>query len=160
LNHNGERTHCIHGHEFTKENTYLDPKGHQRACRTCKVAYQKARHIANREKRNAISAQWQRDNPERTRERCRRWTWKQSGWTPEQVYKALTEQNNQCAICKNKVSLEHQGKGRRNRAQADHKHTQPPVPRAVLCSNCNLGLGNFMDSPRLLRVAAEYLEKY
>jgi hypothetical protein len=30
---NAEKTHCRHGHEFTKENTYK--YGNQRQCRTC-----------------------------------------------------------------------------------------------------------------------------
>lgn len=29
------RTHCKHGHEFTPENTYVNPKTGQRFCRTC-----------------------------------------------------------------------------------------------------------------------------
>jgi len=28
------QTHCVHGHEFTAENTYVDRRG-QRRCRTC-----------------------------------------------------------------------------------------------------------------------------
>lgn len=31
---NGRKTHCIHGHEFTPENTYVKPNGH-RQCRRC-----------------------------------------------------------------------------------------------------------------------------
>lgn len=31
---NARKTHCIHGHEFTDENTYIDPRG-WRACRAC-----------------------------------------------------------------------------------------------------------------------------
>lgn len=31
---NASKTHCIHGHKFTAENTYIDPRGY-RACRTC-----------------------------------------------------------------------------------------------------------------------------
>lgn len=31
----GEKTECIHGHEFTEENTYVDPSGRRR-CRTCR----------------------------------------------------------------------------------------------------------------------------
>lgn len=31
------QTHCIHGHEFTPENTYVTKKGH-RVCRTCRDA--------------------------------------------------------------------------------------------------------------------------
>lgn len=31
------RTHCIHGHEFTPENTYLDRRG-KRGCRECRAA--------------------------------------------------------------------------------------------------------------------------
>jgi hypothetical protein len=30
------QTHCIHGHEFTPENTYIGPTKGDRQCRTCK----------------------------------------------------------------------------------------------------------------------------
>ena len=32
--HNAAKTHCPHGHEYTEENTYIDPKGSRR-CREC-----------------------------------------------------------------------------------------------------------------------------
>lgn len=43
------KTHCPHGHEYTPENTYLQPGRSgfgttKRYCRTCKLARQKARY--------------------------------------------------------------------------------------------------------------------
>jgi hypothetical protein len=35
---NARKTHCIHGHEFTEENTYRPPSG-QRECIKCKRAF-------------------------------------------------------------------------------------------------------------------------
>lgn len=32
---NAVKTHCIRGHEFTEENTYVRPGGRKRMCRTC-----------------------------------------------------------------------------------------------------------------------------
>ena len=31
------KTHCIHGHEFTPENTYVNPNSGRRQCRACKA---------------------------------------------------------------------------------------------------------------------------
>ncbi|QYX76463.1 HNH endonuclease [Streptomyces akebiae] len=36
------RTHCRHGHEYTPENTYLDPRGF-RQCRACRSERDKSR---------------------------------------------------------------------------------------------------------------------
>ena len=35
---NAEKTHCVHGHEFTEANTYVEPGTGRRHCRTCRAA--------------------------------------------------------------------------------------------------------------------------
>lgn len=37
---NRSKTHCIHGHEFTPENTYYNAKRNARSCRACKLEKQ------------------------------------------------------------------------------------------------------------------------
>jgi len=49
---NAQKTHCVHGHEFTPENTYLDDGG-WRQCRTCQRERANRHYAANREKVNA-----------------------------------------------------------------------------------------------------------
>jgi hypothetical protein len=44
LDHWAKRTHCIHGHEFSEENTYVNPKNGYRTCRTCSSASQRRRY--------------------------------------------------------------------------------------------------------------------
>ena len=53
-----------------------------------------------------------------------------------------------CMICKKPPT--------RNRLSADHCH-DTMKPRALLCDNCNLGLGSFMDNIHILESAIEYL---
>ena len=45
---NKAKTHCIHGHELSVDNLYVDPKG-WRHCRTCQ-AEQKRRYKAKKKK--------------------------------------------------------------------------------------------------------------
>lgn len=54
--HNGEKTHCVHGHAFTPENTYKDARGH-RHCNTCRYNVNK--------KRGEYRLEWQRNNKDK-----------------------------------------------------------------------------------------------
>lgn len=36
--HVATKTHCIHGHEYTDDNTYRDPTSGTRKCRTCRLS--------------------------------------------------------------------------------------------------------------------------
>lgn len=59
----------------------------------------------------------------------------------------------QCQICK--VPFSKMVKGSRH---IDHDHTTGAA-RGALSKWCNIGLGNFKDSPELLLYAAEYLKQ-
>lgn len=68
------------------------------------------------------------------------------GLGADEVAAMIAAQFNVCPICIN-PSPNH----------VDHDHGTGRV-RAVLCFNCNGGLGQFKDQPDLLRRAADYLE--
>ena len=63
----------------------------------------------------------------------------------------LAEQEFKCKICQ---SVNPGGQGA---FHTDHCHKTGKI-RGLLCSNCNIGLGFFKDSPELLEKAAEYLK--
>lgn len=62
-------------------------------------------------------------------------------------------QENRCAICnkhQNTLSVT---------MAIDHCHDSGQV-RGLLCSSCNLGLGNFKDNPENLQAAIQYLNAH
>jgi Recombination endonuclease VII len=72
---------------------------------------------------------------------------------PEQ-YEVLKEwSNGGCAICGAKNGREGY------RLFVDHDHATGKV-RALLCNDCNLGLGAFKDRVDLLKIAIAYLEYF
>ena len=74
------------------------------------------------------------------------------GITPEDYEVMLAEQHNRCVIC---------GKDQSEEGFAlavDHDHDSGKI-RGLLCQKCNRGLGDFRDDSRLLRRAADYLER-
>lgn len=71
--------------------------------------------------------------------------------TKAQYDEMLIKQNHSCAICKTHIDSFSKD------LAVDHCHTTEKV-RGLLCTNCNLGLGNFKDNPELLNLAAEYLK--
>jgi hypothetical protein len=81
---------------------------------------------------------------------------KRYGLTIEQYDLILNKQGGNCAICH---TSEWVGRG----SHIDHDHSfgkNSEGVRGILCSRCNTGLGQFRDSPELLRSAARYLEVF
>jgi hypothetical protein len=66
----------------------------------------------------------------------------------------LATQNHSCLIC-GSTDPHHNSE----KFVVDHCHLTNKV-RGLLCSHCNLGLGNFKDNPQSLKMAADYLERF
>jgi hypothetical protein len=81
------------------------------------------------------------------------------GITPDEYDAMYERQSGRCAICgEPKDPWEPGGgvKGRNRFLVVDHDHTDNRV-RALLCWNCNCGLGQFRDNPAILHAAIMYL---
>ena len=128
-------THCKQGHEKTVDNTQSNG-----CCRLCSNARAR-KYRSERPKQHRIYNQRKHDTTRR----------KRSGWTREMTEWARTVQKNRCAIC-HSVFI--------TTPNADHIHTKPPIPRALLCSSCNFGIGLFKDDPELMELAAGYVRLY
>ena len=48
--HEVNKTHCPHGHEYTKENTYILPGSGSRVCRTCQRERDRKKYLARKGK--------------------------------------------------------------------------------------------------------------
>lgn len=79
---------------------------------------------------------------------------KRYGVSLEWYYQQLRVQDNKCAICGSSDP-----KASRELFSVDHCHNTGAV-RQLLCGECNLGLGKFLDNPELLEKAAAYLRKH
>lgn len=98
--------------------------------------------------------------PSHTPEAKRRDHLKVLGWTPELFQEVWDEQSGKCAnpACQKVLNLSMTQNS--SRACADHRHGNPPIPRGILCSTCNIMIGQAQESPSILRGGAEYLEKF
>ena len=79
--------------------------------------------------------------------------------TPQKLA-MLEEQDYSCAICVSYIEFVQMkaGVNPKHRAVVDHCHSTGDV-RGILCTSCNLMLGNGYDDPAILRAGAEYLEE-
>lgn len=75
------------------------------------------------------------------------------GITLEEYNMKFSEQNGCCAICR-----KHQTEIIKTLC-VDHNHETGKV-RALLCDDCNKGLGHFKDNPELLEFASQYLKEF
>jgi len=77
------------------------------------------------------------------------------GITPESYADLFKSQLGACAICKNPETATRLGKTKA--LSVDHCHKTGAI-RGLLCSDCNTGIGKLKDDPKVLRMAAQYLE--
>lgn len=75
---------------------------------------------------------------------------KQYGLTEDQYIEFMEAQEYRCPICHTDFELLGQ------EPAIDHDHSTGAV-RGLLCSRCNLGLGNLRDDVEMLRSAIHYL---
>lgn len=125
-----------------------DPEVQRARCR--------AWRIANRDKAKACTLAWRAANPDKAQASAR--AYKHANrkkalasryrLTPAQVDEMHIKQDGRCAICLTPRKL-----------CVDHNHATRIV-RALLCHNCNTGIGQLKEDPGLLRAAAEYLERH
>jgi len=127
---------------------------HRNECKDCQKEWSKEYYktiaVEEREKRKLHY----KNNPKEAHNRHLMGKFKISRIDYERM---LREQDGKCAICgSDKPSIN--GKKPKHFA-VDHDHITGNV-RALLCTKCNAGLGNYKDSPSLLRKAARYLESF
>jgi hypothetical protein len=129
-------------------------------------ARNRAAHAANRQERNARSSTYHTEHREEAtlyyqnnRTKILEADWRRRikrlyGVTVEDYQRMLALQEGKCALCKTEQPWTRSG-----RFAIDHDHATGRV-RALLCHNCNKGIGNLKDDPELLRNAANYIETY
>src|SRR5579872_1137166 len=80
------------------------------------------------------------------------------GMTEDLYYQLLEKQKGLCAIC-GMPETRRSRSGVLCRLSVDHDHTTDKV-RALLCHQCNVGIGNFDDNEELLIKAANYVKQH
>lgn len=68
----------------------------------------------------------------------------------------LVAQNGKCAICSSTDAGTRDGMPKA--LAVDHDHRTGKI-RGLLCESCNQGIGKLKDDPKILRLAADYLER-
>jgi hypothetical protein len=169
------KTHCVNGHEFNEDNTYL--YGGAKHCRVCQRNRMRLRRPAtvgkgglNSSKTHCPQNHEYTDENTYTNPQGRRWCRacakanghvqkiKRYGITVEQYNEMLENQGYKCKICAGEFWNE---VGSPN---IDHNHSCCPKEtscgkcvRGLLCGECNQGLGRFKDNINFLYTAISYL---
>jgi hypothetical protein len=82
--------------------------------------------------------------------------WGRKGVDAARYQEMLHTQGGVCAICHQPETSPDKASGKTKDLAIDHDHATGAI-RALLCSNCNRGLGLFNDSIELLAKAREYV---
>lgn len=110
-------------------------------CSSCRQIFKKSDFCKDR---------YQKDGKQNKCRACKHNLYILSRYTLTSVGKRemLLKQKSRCMLCKEVIKFE--------KCNIDHDHKTGKV-RGILCSRCNIGLGYFKDSPKLLFTAIQYL---
>jgi len=111
-------------------------------CKSCNKNRSTSWRKRNPDRSRAQNRAWYKRNPEAAR---RIWLKKHYNMTPQQYNNLLAAQGGGCAICAGTSKL-----------HIDHCHTTKKI-RGILCSNCNLGIGNLQENREIMKRAIAYL---
>jgi hypothetical protein len=115
-----------------------------------KKEYMKKYYEDNKEAYRAKNQKWHEENKDKRKNDK---LFSRYNLTLEAYKTMFDDQNGCCAICR-----KHQVEVVKTLC-VDHDHITGKV-RALLCDDCNKGLGQFKDNPELLEVAAKYLKEF
>lgn len=100
-------------------------------------------------KNAGYSSKQRAKNPDYYRDRN---LWSSHRLRPADWQAMFEAQDGRCAICR-------RTEAESGRLHVDHCHRAGTV-RALLCSGCNKGIGQFLEDPVALRAAADYVERH
>jgi|ERR1035437_2687384 hypothetical protein len=105
-------------------------------------------------KHQAATLRWRAANREKVLTAYKKHDLKRHyGMTPESWSIMFEAQGRACAVCKSIFPGRKTGHW-----STDHDHTTGIV-RGILCTGCNVALGQAKDDPQRLRALADYLER-
>lgn len=125
-------------------------KYYRKQCKVCVNAARTQQYANNIELQEKQKAKSRNRTAEQQARYVRRYRWRKYGIDPDLVEATLAEHDGNCGLCKEPIV---------GTICVDHDHMTNQF-RDVLCNNCNAGLGQFKDSPRLLMLAIDYLAKH
>lgn len=127
-------------------------------CRDCDKIYRKQRYKLHPEKQREATKRFLsiEENKRAQSHRCSVYhREKKFGITEEQFNTKFISQNGLCKICKEPMS----GQTRTKVPCLDHCHVTGKL-RDLLCTNCNVLLGNCFEKEEILASAIQYLRKH
>lgn len=145
---------CVDGNLYNlKWENFKEAQPGHKICASCKNEKPDAEFPKNPQQRDGKDSYCKlcklaKVNPEKLKATQERARLRKYRLAAEEHAALLASQNGCCAICKRPEN----GK----KLAIDHCHTSGKV-RSLLCTRCNVGLGAFRDSPRILVNAAKYL---
>lgn len=123
-----------------------------------KKAKQREWREKNRERLLKQKLDWYYANKDHQRELARKNNRKKwYGLDHEDYLVMLEKQNHVCAICGNPETVKNPS-GAIKPLAVDHCHKTEKV-RGLLCTRCNIALGNFKDNVNILQSAINYLNR-